>query len=89
MNLQEYLIQRRIEAACHDLKHTEATVKEIATGAGFTDEKNLFRMFKKHYKMTPSDYRKINALSMQVDGIDNDSHLPYDERELASLVESL
>ncbi|WP_413409291.1 AraC family transcriptional regulator [Paenibacillus amylolyticus] len=88
MNLQEYLIQRRIEAACHDLKHTEATVKEIATGAGFTDEKNLFRMFKKHYKMTPSDYRKINALSMQVDGIDNDSHLPYDERELVSLVKS-
>lgn len=38
--------------------------------------------------MTPSDYRKINALSMQVDGIDNDSHLPYDERELASLVKS-
>ncbi|MBD8837657.1 AraC family transcriptional regulator [Paenibacillus sp. CFBP 13594] len=88
MNLQEYLIQRRIEAACHDLKHTEATVKEIATGAGFADEKNLFRMFKKLYKMTPSDYRKINALSMQVDGIDNDSHLPYDERELASLVKS-
>ncbi|WP_339784164.1 AraC family transcriptional regulator [Paenibacillus sp. FSL R7-0313] len=88
MNLQEYLIQRRIEAACHDLKHTEATVKEIATGAGFADEKNLFRMFKKHYKMTPSDYRKINALSMQVNGIDNDSHLPYDERELASLVKS-
>jgi iron complex transport system substrate-binding protein len=88
MSLQEYLIQRRIEAACHDLKHTEATIKEIATGSGFADEKNLFRMFKKYYKMTPSDYRKINALSMQVDGIDNDSHFLYYERELASLVQS-
>lgn len=88
MSLQEYLIQRRIEAACHDLKHTEATIKEIATGSGFADEKNLFRMFKKYYKMTPSDYRKINAPSMQVDGIDNDSHLHYNERELASLVKS-
>ncbi|OMD57995.1 MULTISPECIES: AraC family transcriptional regulator [Paenibacillus] len=88
MSLQEYLIQRRIEAACHDLKHTEATIKEIATGSGFTDEKNLFRMFKKYYKMTPSDYRKINALSMQVDGIDNDSHFLYYERELAVLVQS-
>jgi len=36
MSLQEYLIQRRIEAACHDLKHTEATIKEIAIGSGFT-----------------------------------------------------
>ncbi|MBP1989495.1 AraC family transcriptional regulator [Paenibacillus eucommiae] len=88
MSLQEYLIRRRIEAACHDLKHTEATIKEIATGSGFADEKNLFRMFKKYYKMTPSDYRKINALSMQVDGIDNDSHIHYNERELASLVKS-
>jgi len=88
MSLQEYLIQRRIEAACHDLTHTEATIKEIATGSGFADEKNLFRMFKKYYKMTPSDYRKINALSMQVDGIDNDSHPLYNERELASLVKS-
>ncbi|MFF2889174.1 AraC family transcriptional regulator [Paenibacillus sp. NPDC057967] len=88
MSLQEYLIQRRIEAACHDLKHTEATIKEIATGSGFADEKNLFRMFKKYCKMTPSDYRKINALSMQVDGIDNDSHFLYNERELAGLVKS-
>lgn len=88
MSLQEYLIQRRVEAACHDLKHTEATIKEIATGSGFADEKNLFRMFKKYYKMTPSDYRKINALSMQVDGIDNDSHFLYYERELAGLVQS-
>lgn len=38
--------------------------------------------------MTPSDYRKINALSMQVDGIDNDSHFLYYERELAGLVQS-
>ncbi|QUL54196.1 AraC family transcriptional regulator [Paenibacillus tritici] len=88
MSLQEYLIQRRIEAACHGLKNTEATIKEIAAGTGFVDEKNLFRMFKKYYKMTPSDYRKINALSMQVDGIDNDSHLHYNERELANLVKS-
>ncbi|REK75544.1 AraC family transcriptional regulator [Paenibacillus paeoniae] len=88
MSLQEYLIQRRIEAARHDLKHTEATIKEIATGSGFADEKNLFRMFKKYYKMTPSDYRKINALSMQVDGIDNDYHFLYNERELANLVKS-
>lgn len=88
MSLQEYLIQRRIEAACHDLKHTAATIKEIATGSGFADEKNLFRMFKKYYKMTPSDYRKISALSMQVDGIDNDYHFPYNEKELVSLVKS-
>ncbi len=88
VSLQEYLIQRRLEAACHDLIYTEATIKEIAIGSGFADEKNLFRMFKKYYKMTPSDYRKINALSMQVDGIDNDSQLQYNEKELASLVNS-
>ncbi|PZT54222.1 AraC family transcriptional regulator [Paenibacillus silvae] len=88
MSLQNYLIQRRIEAACNGLKHTKATIKEIATRSGFVDEKNLFRMFKKYYKMTPSDYRKINALAMQVDSIDNDSHFLYDESELVNLVKS-
>ncbi|MFC6552498.1 helix-turn-helix domain-containing protein [Cohnella cellulosilytica] len=87
-SLQEYVIQKRLNTARHHLENTNATVKEIAEGCGFINEKNLFRMFKKYYKMTPSDYRKINALSMQVYGIDNDSHRPYNKRELDRLVKS-
>ncbi|WP_128100322.1 AraC family transcriptional regulator [Paenibacillus sp. DCT19] len=86
MGLQEYLIQKRLEVARTLLINTESTIKEIALGCGFIDEKNLFRMFRKHYKMTPNDYRKINALRMPDYGIDNDSHHLYNEEGLGNLV---
>jgi iron complex transport system substrate-binding protein len=87
-SLQEYLIQKRLEVARDYLSNTDATIKEIAIGCGFIDEINLFRMFKKHYKMTPSYYRKINTLPMQVHDIDNNSQPLYNEEGLDSLVKS-
>jgi len=85
IGLQEYLIQKRLEVARTLLTNTESTIKEIALGCGFIDEKNLFRMFRKHYKMTPNDYRKIKAPGMPDYGIDNNSHRLYNEEGLDNL----
>ncbi|OXS54537.1 hypothetical protein B1A99_26700 [Cohnella sp. CIP 111063] len=87
-SLQEYAIQKRLEDARRHLKYTNATVKEIAIGCGFADEVNFFRMFKKHFRMTPIDYRKISTLSMQECIIDNGSQRIYNEIGLAGLVKS-
>ncbi|MFC4303727.1 AraC family transcriptional regulator [Cohnella boryungensis] len=87
-SLQEYLNQKRLDAARAHLLITDATIKEIAAGCGFMDEINLIRMFKKYYKMTPSDYRKKNATDMRDCDIDNDSQRHYNDEGLAKLAKS-
>ncbi|SDC44655.1 iron complex transport system substrate-binding protein [Paenibacillus sp. UNCCL117] len=81
-SLQEYLNEKRLEAAKRHLLRTKATIKEIAVGCGFTDELNLIRMFKKYYKMTPSDYRKKTIPGLRNNDIDNDSHDLYNGKWL-------
>ncbi len=88
VSLQEYLIHKRLEVACYYLNHTNMTIKEIAMGCGFLEENNLLRMFKKHYKLTPTEYRKIKSISLQVHDVDNDSQRLYNEKGLEKLVKS-
>lgn len=85
ISLQEYLTLKRLNAVQYHLKHTNATVKEIAHGCGFIDENLLLRAFKKRYKMSPGEYRKKLKLSMQGLSVDNDSHQLYNEIGLTSL----
>jgi len=86
ISLQEYLTLKRLNAVQVHLKHTNATVKEIAHGCGFIDENLLQRAFKKRYKMSPGEYRKKLTLSMQELSVDNDSQYLYNDKGLASLV---
>lgn len=87
-SLQEYLTIKRLEAAKEQLLQTRATVREIAQGCGMVEELNLIRAFKRYCKMTPSQYRNKMIASMHVRDIDNDYQYPYNEKKLASLVES-
>jgi AraC family transcriptional regulator len=48
----------RIEAACHELKHSDLTIAEIAMRTGFTDQSHLCRMLKRHTGMSPALFRK-------------------------------
>jgi len=83
--LQDYLIQKRLQAACIHLESNDATIQEISSGCGFIDELNLIRMFKKHYKMTPSEYRKKKISQRQIKDIDNHYHRIYNLEGLDSL----
>ncbi len=84
-SLQEYLIEKRLEAAKKYLLNSKATIQEIAAGCGFVDELNLIRMFKKHVRMTPSDYRRKKIPYNINCDIDNDSHYSYNEGGLDKL----
>jgi len=82
MSLQEYLTIKRLEAARRLLLYTNATIKEVALGCGMMEELNLIRLFKKHYRITPSEFRNKKISSMHGCDIDNDYRYPYNEREL-------
>lgn len=87
-SLQAYLNEKRLEAAKRYLQKPNVTIQEVAIGCGFTDELNLNRMFKKYIQMTPSDYRRKMIDNFTKNGIDNNSHHLYNERELDRLAKT-
>ncbi len=54
----EYLNFIRIQVACSMLRNTTLPVREIYLRVGFKDDTNFLRMFKKHIKCSPSEYRQ-------------------------------
>lgn len=57
----EYLNYIRIQVACSMLRNTTLPVYDIYLRVGFKDETNFVRMFKKHNKCSPSEYRQNNC----------------------------
>lgn len=56
----QYLIGFRLEKAAIWLRTTEDSVLEISERAGFNNLSNFNRLFKKKYKMTPLEFRKLS-----------------------------
>lgn len=68
INFYEYLTRCRLQHAIRALAVTEKKIATIALENGFSDVKALNKMFKKHFAMTPSEYRKqINPDIQAVD----------------------
>lgn len=53
-----YVMQRRLERARRLLGETAMPIKEVAAVCGFSDQAHLTRLFARHYRTTPSAYRK-------------------------------
>lgn len=53
-----YLTQVRIEKACELLERTDLPVTEIAQEVGYSSNQVLARVFIKHRRMSPTDYRR-------------------------------
>jgi AraC family transcriptional regulator len=53
-----YLLDRRLETAVEKLKAPVKTIAAVAAETGFCDQSHLTRCFKKHYRMTPHEWRK-------------------------------
>ncbi|MBP1994238.1 ABC transporter substrate-binding protein [Paenibacillus eucommiae] len=87
-SVQEYLNEKRLEAAKKYLRTSHVTIQEIAAGCGFVDELNLNRMFKKYYRMTPRDYRRKMMDNFTNCDIDNLSQQPYNDKGLDRLAKS-
>ncbi len=54
-----YILQYRLGKACEMLENTNMTVKEILFKTGFVNASYFGVVFKKHYGITPANYRKL------------------------------
>ena len=54
----EYVRSLRVTRAADELAHTNVPLVEIAIACGFYDQSHFNRVFKKHIKVTPAQYRK-------------------------------
>ena len=86
VSLQEYVTVKRLKAASDGLLYSNATIKEVAMSCGMVEELNLIRLFKKYYRMTPSEYRNKKIAAMHDCDIDNDSQYLYNEKGLDDIV---
>lgn len=53
----DYLIARRLYA-CNNLIRTGHTVKEACFSVGFSNYSNFFRLYKKHFNITPQQFKE-------------------------------
>jgi AraC family transcriptional regulator len=53
-----YLTRLRIEKACQLLQLTDLSITEIALEVGYSSNQVLARVFLKHMRLSPSDYRR-------------------------------
>lgn len=65
--LQEYIVRIRLEAAASLLLSSNRPVSTIALDVGFNDASYFSRAFKKHYQLSPSEYRANKGRGGQVD----------------------
>jgi AraC family transcriptional regulator len=57
----EYVRNLRVVRAADELAHTDQPLAEIAIACGFYDQSHFNRVFKKHVKLTPAQYRKCHC----------------------------
>jgi LacI family transcriptional regulator len=62
MPIYSYIMNLRIEKFAHKLVETNAPIIEITNEMGFSDYKNIARLFKKVKGCTPSEYRNKNSI---------------------------
>lgn len=59
----EYVRQLRVESACRELSVAETPLTQVALAAGFADQSQFSRTFKRVVGVTPTEYRKTLRVS--------------------------
>ena len=58
--LTDYVRRKRMENAAYILAHTDKQIQTVAEECGVMDLNYFIKLFKKHYGMTPTQYRAFN-----------------------------
>ncbi|MBQ2381350.1 MAG: helix-turn-helix transcriptional regulator, partial [Succinivibrio sp.] len=56
----EFLIEHRLHMASLMLKNTDDKLIDVSVNCGFENQSYFTRCFTKHFKMTPSQFRRKN-----------------------------
>lgn len=56
----QYKFNKKMDIAKNMLLNENISIKQISISLGFIDQYHFSNSFKKHYKMYPSEYRKVH-----------------------------
>jgi len=54
----QYIMSKRLDEAKHLLRHTDQSIEEVATMVGYKNQAYFATIFKRHFGMTPTQYKK-------------------------------
>ncbi len=75
MSFNAYLNKIRLRYICNMLLYSSLTVKEISAMSGYSSLEYFFYIFKKHFGISPVEYRKINTSKLTLESISTNSIL--------------
>lgn len=84
INFYEYLTRVRLQTAIRMLAATDYSISEISLKNGFSDIKAFNNMFKKHFSITPTAYRKL--LNPTLAELDRNYKQEIEENEMAGII---
>ena len=58
MSIKEFIMDIRLKRSAQLLKESDLTISEIADRTGFNNPKYFSICFKKHFELTPSEFKK-------------------------------
>ncbi len=61
MTFSQYLTRLRMEQAVNLMRNPKLSIRKIALAVGYEDEIYFYKVFKKHYEITPAQWREKNA----------------------------
>lgn len=68
-SFSEILQEVRLQEACYYLEKTDISIEEIGILMGYYDRSYFNRVFKKHFHLTPGDYRKFKRSADTAPGL--------------------
>ena len=74
----ELIRRRRVQYACHLLAHSRTPLAEIALACGFSDQSHLSFLFKRYMGLSPSKYRSLAGVNLEVVHQTIDRSMPSD-----------
>jgi transcriptional regulator GlxA family with amidase domain len=57
----DYILEKRLRSACHQLRGTMRKVSEVAGLCGFENPTSFSRSFHRHVGLSPTDYRESDS----------------------------
>ena len=58
ISTQQFIISLKMETASQSLKKSSMTIKEVAGSVGYDNQMEFSKLFKKHFNMTPTQWRE-------------------------------
>ncbi|MGT2959171.1 AraC family transcriptional regulator [Streptococcus bovimastitidis] len=65
-SLKDYILHIKLDKSAQLLSESDLTITEISYSVGYSDPLQFSKIFKKFYKVSPSQYRKENKVTIKV-----------------------